>query len=53
VKYLNGIAWVIAILAVGAVAAKWSQIQWYFRNKATVDQAVAAGDILTQLGVTK
>jgi hypothetical protein len=52
-KYVNGLAWVIAILAVGAIAAHWSQIQWYLANKTTVDQAVETADALKQTGVLK
>jgi hypothetical protein len=51
VKYANGLAWIVAIVAVAFVAAYWSQIRWYLKNKATVDQAIEVGDNLSTLGL--
>lgn len=50
-KYLTGLAWIIAIISVALVAAHWSQIQWYLRNKTTIDQAIEVGNDLSTLGV--
>jgi hypothetical protein len=52
-KALNTIAWVIAILAIGAVWARWAQILWYFKNQELVDTAVETADSLQQVGVLK
>jgi hypothetical protein len=50
-RALNSLAWIIAIVAVALVAAKWHQIRWYLSNQKMVDQAIDTAESLQQVGV--
>lgn len=50
-KYANAAAWIISVVAIGAVIAYWSTLVWAVRNRQTLKQAADTADGLKQFGV--
>jgi len=48
-KYLNGIAWIVTVVVVAATIAYWDEIQWCWKNRATIKTAADVGSGIEQL----
>ena len=52
-KYLNALAWIIAIVTVAAAAAYRDEIAWAWKNRATIKQAADTAASLQEAGILK